>query len=540
MRNYILLLCLLALFDRSSGQTNSETVSGQISFISSQNVYVKFNSTVGITEGDTLFATLNGALTPTLRVNSLSSTSCVCINISSVPLNVSDKVTAKAKKIIEKQKEKVVETKTTENLDQGIKTTPKEKPKEGELKQKIKGSISVNSFTDFSNTAVKNSQQFRYIFSMNIDNISNSKVSVESYLSFRHKIGEWADVKNNVLNALKIYDLAVRYDLNKTTQISFGRKMNSRITSIGAIDGLQIEKTIKRFAFGGVVGSRPDYMTYGFNSKLLQYGAYLSFNSKSTNNYTESSLAFMQQMNNSKIDRRFVYFQHSNSIIKNLYFFSTLEIDLYKLKIDTLNHTEKPQSIFNPVGAYLSLRYRISKKFTMSGSYDARKNVLFYETYKTLIDRLLETELRQGFRLQASYLITNNIIFGLQSGYRFSKTDPKPSKNAYGYLTYNQIPGLNISTTLSATYLESSYMTGEIIGMTVSRELFKGKVQSSIGYRYVNYILTNNQPDIIQNIGEMSLSWQLSKNIFFSLNYEGTFEQKNRYNRFYLQLRKRF
>ena len=537
MKQYLFLFWILIFCKNLNGQNTTESLSGQISFVSSQNVYVKFKSTAGISVGDTLFLSSNGVTTPILKVNNLSSSSCVCTNISTVNLSTTAQVIAKPKIITIKPEIKIddVIVKKKPVSDTTIVSTKKPLQKK-ELNSNIKGSISINSYSDFSNTAAKNSQRFRYTFSLDAKNINNSNFSVESYMSFNHKYGEWGVVKSDVFDALKIYNLSVRYDPNKTTQISLGRKMNSRITSIGAIDGLQIEKTIKGFTFGGVVGTRPDYMTYGFNSKLFQYGAYLSLNSKSINTYTESSLAFMQQMNNSKIDRRFVYFQHSNSIIKDLYFFSTLEIDLYK--VDSLSN--KPQNTFNPVGGYLSLRYRISKKFTISGSYDARKNIIFYETYKTFIDRVLETELRQGFRLQSSYQITSNLIFGLQSGYRFSKTDPKPSKNAYGYLTYNQIPGLNISATLSATYLESSYMTGKIIGMTVSRELFKGKVQSSIGYRYVNYNLTANQPDIIQNIGEMSLSWQLSKNIFFSLNYEGTYEQKARYNRFYLQIRKRF
>ncbi len=520
-----------------NGQNTKESLSGQISFISSQNVYVKFKSTAGISVGDTLFLSSNGGITPILKVNNLSSSSCVCTNISTVNLSTTVQVIAKPRIIAIKPEVKVTGTLVKKSTAHDTTIISQNKPLHTkELNSNTKGSISVNSYSDFSNTAAKNSQRFRYTFSLDAKNINNSNFSIESYLAFNHKYGEWGVVKSDVFDALKIYNLSVRYDPNKTTQISIGRKMNSRISSIGAIDGLQVEKTLNKFVLGAIVGSRPDYLDYGFNAKLLQYGTYLALNTKSNDRYTESSVAFMQQMNNSKIDRRFVYFQHSNSIIKNLYFYSTFEVDLYK--VDSL--TNKSQSTFNPVGAYISLRYRISKKITISGSYDARKNIIFYETYKTLIDRILESELRQGFRLQANYRITNDLTFGLQSGYRFSKTDPKPSKNTYGYLTYNQIPGLDISTTISGTYLESNYMTGKIIGISLSRELFKGKVQSSMGYRYVNYNLTTSHINVIQNIGEMSLSWQLSKNIFFSFNYEGTLEQKVRYNRFYLQIRKRF
>jgi hypothetical protein len=142
--------------------------------------------------------------------------------------------------------------------------------------------------------------------------------------------------------------------------------------------------------------------------------------------------------------------------------------------------------------------------------------------------------------LQADYRITNNITFGLQTGYRFLKTDPHPSRNAYSYLTYNQIPGLNLTVTLSGTYLESAYVDSKIFGATIARDFFKSKLYTSIGYRYVDYQYPESMYRIVQNIGEMSLFLQLSKKMTFSLNYEGTFEKQNEYNRFYLQLRKRF
>jgi len=58
-------------------------------------------------------------------------------------------------------------------------------------KQKIRGSISVNSYSDLSNTDAANLQRFRYTFSLDARNIADSKFSVESYISFRHKSGDW-------------------------------------------------------------------------------------------------------------------------------------------------------------------------------------------------------------------------------------------------------------------------------------------------------------------------------------------------------------
>jgi hypothetical protein len=94
--------------------------------------------------------------------------------------------------------------------------------------------------------------------------------------------------------------------------------------------------------------------------------------------------------------------------------------------------------------------------------------------------------------------------------------------------------------TLSATYLESGFMNGNILGVTASRDFFNGKVHTGIGYRYVDYILPESQLNVPQNIAEFNFSWQLAKKMSVAVYYEGTFEELNRFNRFYLQLRKRF
>ena len=535
MRFSILIFLIVAFSAELNGQSLGDNITGRVSFASSQNIYVKFKSTDGITAGDTLFIYSGGKLIPALIVKNLSSGSCVCNNISKTDLLLSQEILArkrvkvakseikesdKNKKDIQKQ---VVNTDTSKY--RSIKTGPK---------QKINGSISAYSYSDFSNTGAKNSTQLRYTYQLNAQNIGDSKFSVENYMTFRHKLGDWAAIKSDIFNALKVYTFALRFDPTTKTSITLGRAINYRISSLGAMDGLQVEQKIGKVTVGAVAGTRPDYRNYGFDSKLLQYGGYLAFDTKSPETYSESSLGIMQQMNNMKTDRRFLYFQHSNSLLKNLNLFSTFEVDLYKTK------NGLPQNTFDLTSLYLSLRYRITKNLSITGSYDQRKNVLFYETYKSLIDSVLENEKRKSYRLGANYRISNNITLGVETGWHNSKSDPHPSRNISGYLTYYQVPGLLVSVTLTGTYLESAYMNGKIYGADISKDLFQGKFQTAIGYRYIDYTLPESKLSVLQNVGNMSIFWLFSKKMSFSANYEGTFEKHDKYNRIYLQLRKRF
>lgn len=540
MKYNILFFLLIISAAVLNGQVVSENISGKVSFISTQNIYVKFTTTAGISAGDTLYKASDGKLVPVLKVINLSSSSCVCTYITDKNLSVSDEIVG-LRNNSKPNPAVIVKNIEKKEIPEAVilQDTVKKQSSSLGVKQKISGSISAYAYSGFSNVSSTNSTRFRYTLSLNARNLNNSKLSIESYLSFNHKLGDWGAVKSNVFSALKIYTLAARYDLNKTSQISIGRTINPKISSIGAMDGLQYEKSLNKFAVGAVVGFRPDYSNYGFNGKLLQYGGFLSYNSSKSGTYNESSIAFMEQMNGSKTDRRFLYFQHSNSLLKNVYFFSTFEVDLYKLKTDSLN-VSTTQNTFDLTGLYLSLRYKMTKKLSLTGTYDARKNIMYYETFKTYIDRILESEMRQSLRLQADYRITDKLMAGLQSGYRFLKSDLHSSRNAYGYLTYSQIPLLNITVTLSGTYLESSYINSKILGSGITRDFFNGKLQTGLGYRYVNYRYPENMLTVIQNIGEMNVYWQFSRTMSLSANYEGTFEKQNKYNMVYLQIRKRF
>jgi hypothetical protein len=538
MRKYLIIVFLAAFLADLSGQDNTSLLTGQVSFISAKNVYVKFKSTDGIAAGDTLFSKSDNMLIPVLTVTNLSSMSCLCTPVNNSVLSVADNVIARIRL--------KVRTEATENTEpvaailQQDTTIAVGKSKTDALKQNITGSISAYSYSNISNTSAGNSQRFRYNLSLNARNIGNSGLSFETYASFTHKLGEWESVKSNIFRALKIFNLSLIYDPGKSLNISIGRRINPRLANIGASDGIQIEKTFGLFSVGALAGTRPDYEDYGFNKDLLQFGGYLGLKTRKKSVYSESSVAFMQQMNGSNIDRRFLYFQHSNSLIKNLFFTGTFEVDLYSLSIDTVNNSENGSTGFDPTGMYLSLRYRFSDRFYVSGSFDARKNVIYYETYKNFIDRLLEDQMRQGYRLQARYRITRDITVGLQGGYRFLKSDPHPSKNIYGYFTHSNIPGANVSVTISGTYTESSYVTGKIYGATVMRDMLMGKLQASLGYRYVDYTMPENDITEIQHIGEANLYWLFAGKMSFGLNYEGTFEKQNIFHMIYLQLRKRF
>jgi hypothetical protein len=185
---------------------------------------------------------------------------------------------------------------------------------------------------------------------------------------------------------------------------------------------------------------------------------------------------------------------------------------------------------------YLSLNYRVIKQLTLSFSYSALQNIIYYETYKSYLDKLLDPSTLQGYMLQVVCRPANKLSIGVNTAYRYEKNDPKGTKNLYGYVTYSQIPGINCSATVSATLLETSYVGGKIYGIGLSRDLASGKLYLALNYRYVNYSYYGTEYSDVQNVGELNVTWRIFRKISVSVYYEGTFEKQNQYNRLYAQL----
>jgi len=532
MRYSLSILFFLLLGPNLIGQVKRD---GWVTYITSQHVYVKFNSMEDLVAGDTLYIKRGDKDVPALKIKNLSSISCVCTPLISGAFKVSDDVFAELKIKI-----------TPEAADLSITNEPEQKKlvesespyadstPEVLLNQDISGRISVSSYSNLHNQSTIRNQRMRYTFSIRANNLGNSKLSAESYISFAHNNTNWEEIKENIFTGLKIYKLSLKYAFDETMQISFGRKINPKLSSVGAIDGLQFEKSFSGFTVGGLVGSRPDYEDYGFNLDLLQYGIYLGHELIGTHGSMQNTLAFIEQTNNSMTDRRFVYFQHTNMLAKNLFFFGSAEVDLYS-RVDSAQETT-----FDLTNTYLSLRYRIIRPLSVGLSYSARNNIIYYETYKDFLERLLETETLQGWRFRVNYHPAKYLFMNAQAGYRFRKDDPRPTKNLNGSVTYSRVPGIGASVTASATWIETNYLNGIVYGLGISRSILSNKLSGGIKYRYVDYLYRNTEMALIQQVGEVNLSWMVYRKLSLSVFYEGTFENENPYHRIYINISQRF
>ncbi len=540
-KNIIKILFFILLFMFSVKFTQAKTYvikkQGKVSFITSQSVYLRFESTDGISVGDTAYFFYKRKYIPAVVIQFISSGSCSGKKIGDINLKVGDNIYAWSKHDDEKASilEKAGDEKDTNLV---IDTTQlkikKDKFNISEHRSNFYGSFTANSFSGFAN--YENSvptQSWWYSLNMNAENIGGTPFYFSNYMNFSYLTSEWGSIKSNVFNNVKVYDLSFGYKVNKFS-MWLGRHMNNNISSVGPVDGLQIEKGFGNFAFGGVVGSRPDFLHMGLNSNLLEYGAYINRSDTLNHRQMQTTIGAFQQSNHGKTDRRFLYFQHNNNIINNLYFFFSSEVDLFKLQ----NNIAK--SDFSLTSLYISTQYTPIRPLTINLSYDARRSVIYYQTFKSLYDSLFQNLIRQGYRLSFFIRPLSETFINLGGGYSYQKGDVKPSKNIIVSLTQSELPLVNISVSLSFNRIYSNYLTGSVYGVTLSKYIPVNFTSISAGFSKLHYNFIGISNYLDQKIASVQISTRLINQIFINFYYEGEFEGKTTYGRFMCGINYRF
>lgn len=510
---------------------------GKVTYKSSQNIYVKFENTAGIVQGDTLFTKANGKLYPAMQVNFISTRSCAGTPINRNDIKVGDDLIAV---VFKRQTEE-----NTDIISSAVTYVPSQTdtipiivsnsiPKNFK-KNNSYGRITIQSNSSF-NPGKMNSgdQRWRYTISYDAEEIAETDLSISSYFSYYYPVGDWQTIKNKPWDYLKVYDLSLGYNIDEETNIRLGRYINPKISNLSSVDGLQFQKKFSNHFGGLLIGSRPDFATLNFNPKLFEYGAYISRTDTIEGGIMENTIAFFQQTNSFKTDRRFLYFQHNNSIPKNFNFTLSSELDLFALE----KGVKKTKLSFTSL--FLSARYSPARIISFYFSYDARKNIIYYETFKSFVDSLIENETRQGIRVGTNIRPFNNIFIGLNAGYRFLKKDIKPSKNFNGYLTYSQIPILDITATISYSNLLSSYVDGAIYGIRLSKYLSFIDYSLSASFTKVEYNYLSSFSKLTQNNLSIDLSGRILDQLYLSCGYEGVFEKQMSYSRLLVDLSLRF
>ena len=511
------------------GQDNSQLIIGKVSFVTSRNVYVKFIDTEDIQPGDSL-KFMNQAR-PCLVVKSKSSSSVVCSIVYECEVKKGDDVYFGYTKS-NGEDNKVAETNEIEVDSSNIKS---QKTKELNRGSEIRGRFYIAGYGNLSNV-----RDDRYgilsSFSLSAEHIKDSKFSFYSYLNYRQNFIADDSNYSRKTTFFNVYDLAVKYDIDPTLSVVLGRKINPKMSSLGAIDGLQVEKYFGKNYVGGIAGFRPDIFDYSFNPDLFQYGAFYGRITDIKNFRSESTLGFIEQKNSGKIDRRYIYFQHSSTVGSKLNLFASTELDMYTKVNDTVTNDIRLTNL------YVSARYRFSRKVNAMVSYDTRKRILYYETFQSAIEKLLDEDIaRQGLRFRINIRPVKYLTTGFGYSKRFQSDDENKSDNFNAYASYSKIPAIDGRVYLSYNMNSSNYLKSNILSFRYSRYLIENKLDADFSYRLANFDYFNSFTSTYdQHYFGLNLQLRINRKLYFSAYGEMATGNREDNYRIYTKLIKRF
>ncbi|MFA6981104.1 MAG: hypothetical protein WC209_17395 [Ignavibacteriaceae bacterium] len=529
MKRIILLLivCSTVLFAQ-----NEQKIVGTVTYISSQNFYARFENTNSISVGDTIYLSETGTQVGIIKY--LSSQSAACSYLSTTGIDINAQV------YILLDKKDVDNQTTNRNTDVNDPSlwndlnSVKTMNAAAENNFDLSGRVSVRSFTNYTTTTTHAQNQYwRYGLSLRSNQVYVKNLEFQSSATYGYRSDNWKN-SGSVWNNLKVYDFFFSYKPAESFNIQAGRIRNQNLYSLSAFDGVLFDYSFSKFTIGTFVGSHPDWQNMGVNIKLMQYGAFLSREDSLGKLQMSNNLSFANQTNSGKTDRRFLYFLHRTRLT-NFSFALSSEFDLYEVAM----HSAK--SVFKPTSIYVSTVYRFDKKLSFDLSYDARKIIYYFESFKSTIDSILDSRMRQGVRLGAYYQWSRTLSVGLNGGFAKQNDDVHPSFNGGTSVSFSELTKLNFIVIADFTYLQSNYLNGFSYGVKVNKNFLTNYLNAGVGFRRVDYLFARNTSDGIgQNIVDADLRWMMFKSLYFNIVYEFVSEKRITSNRIFVGISQSF
>jgi hypothetical protein len=510
MKKLLFIGTFLSIFGSTPTWGQAREVAGEVSYVASENVYVRFVATSDLTAGDTLY--LDGA--PCLKVLQVSSVSAVTERMGACEPAVGDQVILRVLKTNDDDSPETTgavsavdtsETGSDDSLRSLIEVIDKSK------RDWVDGRFSIASYSNY--TPDDNEGGYTRMVGrayVNADQIGGSRWSFNTYFNFQEYIRSDNNPSRGRQTLLNVYRAAITYQAKDSLAFTLGRAINTKVSSLGPMDGLQVEKYWGSFFAGAIVGSRPGLQDFSYDPSLFEYGAYAGVDRRQGDWRIQATAGFLEQRNQGKVDRRFLYFQESTSW-KNWYWFASGEMDLYE-NFDTASAA----NTFKLTSLYTSLRYRINRHWTAFASFDSRDRIIFFEQFDTEIERLLaDQKVRQGYRARLNYRSSSGWSLGAVFNYR-------KELQTYNFSQFVQLYGMYrlpvIGGNFSARYGQttSRYLLTRLWSARYSRNWFNGKLYAGVYYRGLGY--TNQQTDVevptqhyygMEATGQIVGSWRL-------------------------------
>ena len=465
---------LLFMGFKASGQTNSRP--GEVTYITGENVYVRFPSTDGLAAGDTLRGE-DG--TPCLVVQQMSSTSCVTVPIGGCTPEVGQAMLATIA--------------TPPPADVALSESPA--PTESSANppalpaasaaatafppMRISGSVTAATFATSAlrdNHASLTTARATFRVNLGAENLASLPLDLDLAGNFQSIYRDASSSAPGWRQRNTFYQAAATYRFTSSgVALTAGRRLARGFSTIGSIDGLHGEWRRGAWVAGALAGYQPGLLTNALDTDRPAYGLHVGKRSRGEDMRTDWRLGFLAQSFAGATDRQFVFGQCDLDLGNTLQLFASGEWDVYA----TAGYERSgPRALFG------SVQWQFAPGWSAYLSGDKRAPIMRFSSFESatlqsLMDRPAQTVYRT--RLSGRIAANHRLTLGL-SDRRETTSIGRTTQLRY---TWSDLPRVGGRLGYSAFNTRMPMMTNLSQRVSYDADLGREDVRMEIHYRWV-------------------------------------------------------
>ena len=254
-----------------------------------------------------------------------------------------------------------------------------------------------------------------------------------------------------------VYELSIgQEDREGTLEWGAGRITAPYVRGVGMIDGGYMAwKVHPNYRIGFAAGASPDYQTTDLDFDRRKVGLFAAYESGSYKTKRLGiSVALTTAYEGSTVSRDFLYLQGTFSKAGRLSLYQSVEVDLNR----SWRH-DRTGERFTFANYYATANVNISKAISVFLSYDARKNLLYYEN-RDLPDSLFDDNVHKGFKAGLNVRISDRVSTRSHVGVRYREEPLDNNLLGFFSLRLNRFPAKRHSVTAQLSVVETQFTTG--------------------------------------------------------------------------------
>ena len=517
------LLLLFIGIQPVGAQDSTKTVTGEITYISTDRVYGKPGTGAGLVLGDTLQVlrddeTIGRLVITAISTNSHSAQTVQATQEFAVGDAVQATITVKPapQEPIVSRDVPADTTKSLESLADDMGKSVAQPPKKTAPFLKSSGSVTLRYYGIFNNKSLDTYHQPAALIRWRAKEITGKPLRFDFYgraqKEFAGDLSQRAG--NNARPFFRVYTAGFTYgERNSKVHWQAGRVYPRNVSGIGSVDGVLYGRKNNGFTYGVTAGFQPDYYDNRINTEILKTGAYTGW---SNGRYGQGGyagvLAFVGQYRTGNIDREYVTTRHAFNPTQYLRLSYVGDFSL-----DRADHSDQI-GLITPSNSYFRFNWSRISWMRVSMRYNFRKSIRLFATQSSIPDSLYKYQNRQGVTGTIYFSLPWNIRLYVTQTYRTRTGGSKPVVRTSGSLYFRELFQTGVRMRTRYAHGSSEFSTTNDISVSLERR-FWTNLTVQMSYEIYSYLLQGRADPIRRNTFGADFSYQF-RTMYLSLRYD--------------------